>query len=93
MAPAEEAVAYVVITKEKGTPPKHILRLPDLEQPKAAVLNSLTSKSGQLSYDREGTAPRPRGWVTRPIATSHFFCVQSATQSRGVVDRQVAACL
>jgi integrase len=32
--------------------PKRILALPDLEQSKAAVLNGLTSKSGQRSYDR-----------------------------------------
>src|ERR1700761_5209481 len=37
---------------KRKRPPKHILALPDLEQSKAAVLNSLTSKSGQRSYDR-----------------------------------------
>src|SRR5215813_13327208 len=37
--------------KKKG-PPKRVLALPDLEQSKAAVLNSLTSKSGQRTYDR-----------------------------------------
>src|SRR6187551_952713 len=31
--------------------PKHYLALPDLEQSKAAVLNSLTSASGQRTYD------------------------------------------
>ena len=31
---------------------KRLLALPDLEQSKTAVLNSLTSKSGQRSYDR-----------------------------------------
>ena len=30
---------------------KRLLALPDLEQSKTAVLNSLTSKSGQQSYD------------------------------------------
>ena len=38
--------------RTKKRPPKHVLALPDLEQSKAAVLNSLTSKSGQRSYDR-----------------------------------------
>jgi hypothetical protein len=37
--------------KEKRSP-KRALALPDLEQSKATVLNSLTSKSGQRSYDR-----------------------------------------
>ena len=39
-------------SRKRKRPPKHILALPDLEQSKAAVLNSLTSKSGQRSYDR-----------------------------------------
>lgn len=38
--------------RKKRRPPKSVLALPDLEQSKAAVLNSLTSKSGQRSYDR-----------------------------------------
>jgi integrase len=38
--------------RNKKRPPKRTLALPDLEQSKAAVLNSLTSKSGQSSYDR-----------------------------------------
>ena len=39
-------------SRKRKQSPKHILALPDLEQSKAAVLNSLTSKSGQRSYDR-----------------------------------------
>jgi hypothetical protein len=31
--------------------PKSILKLPDLEQSKSAVLNSLTSRSSQRTYD------------------------------------------
>ena len=38
--------------RKKKRPPKCVLALPDLEQSKSAVLNSLTSKSGQRSYDR-----------------------------------------
>jgi hypothetical protein len=37
-------------TKRKRTP-KAVLRLPDLEQSKSAVLNSLASQSSQRSYD------------------------------------------
>jgi integrase len=37
---------------KKKRPAKRVLGLPDLEQSKAAVLNTLTSKSGQRSYDR-----------------------------------------
>ena len=38
--------------RKKKRPPKRVLALPDLEQSKATVLNTLTSKSGQRSYDR-----------------------------------------
>jgi len=38
--------------RKKIPPPKRVLALPDLEQSNAAVLNSLTSMSGQRSYDR-----------------------------------------
>jgi hypothetical protein len=37
--------------RRKRRPPKRSLALPDLEQTKSAVLNSLTSKSGQRTYD------------------------------------------
>jgi site-specific recombinase XerD len=37
--------------RKKKRPPKRVLALPDLEQSKAAVLNNLTSKSGQRTYD------------------------------------------
>ena len=35
----------------KKRPPKRVLALPDLEHAKTAVLNSLTSGSGQRTYD------------------------------------------
>src|SRR5437867_12153173 len=37
--------------RKKKRPPKRVLALPDLEQSKAAVLNSLSSESGQRTYD------------------------------------------
>lgn len=37
--------------RRKRRPPKRSLTLPDLEQTKSAVLNNLTSKSGQRTYD------------------------------------------
>ena len=37
-------------SKHKRTP-KTVLRLPDLEQSKSAVMNSLTSASSKRSYD------------------------------------------
>ncbi len=38
-------------SRKKRRSPKRVLALPDLEQSKTAVLSSLTSKSGQRSYD------------------------------------------
>jgi hypothetical protein len=35
----------------KRKPPKRVLALPDLEHAKTAVLNSLTSASGQRTYE------------------------------------------
>ncbi|HTU46640.1 MAG TPA: hypothetical protein VMF91_16350 [Bryobacteraceae bacterium] len=37
--------------RRKRRPPKRSLALPDLEQTKSTVLNSLTSKSGQRTHD------------------------------------------
>ena len=38
-------------SKRKKKPPKQVLALPDLEQSKSAVLNTLTSQSGQRTYE------------------------------------------
>ena len=47
---SKEAVANDEISKEKESTQTRP-RLPDLEQAKSAVLNTLTSKSGQRTYD------------------------------------------
>ena len=38
-------------SRKKKKPPKRVFALPDLEQAKSAVLNTLTSKIGQRTYD------------------------------------------
>src|SRR5438034_11566790 len=38
-------------SRKKRKTPKRVLALPDLKQAKSAVLNTLTSKSGQRTYD------------------------------------------
>jgi len=45
-----EVVTEVEVQEEEATKARP-LALPDLEQAKAAVLNSLTSASGQRTYD------------------------------------------
>jgi len=37
--------------RRKKKSPKRVLALPDLEQTKSAVINSLTSKSGRRTYE------------------------------------------
>ncbi|MEP7304449.1 MAG: hypothetical protein ABJA98_02915 [Acidobacteriota bacterium] len=49
-ATVKEAVADAHQERGKRKPPKRILALPDLEHAKTAVLNSLTSASGQRAY-------------------------------------------
>ena len=61
-------------TKRKHTP-KHVLKLPDLEQLKSAVLNSLTSRSSQRTYDHairefiEWYCSEPRLAFNKTLAT------------------------
>ena len=46
-----EAVPMAKGKERRKRIPKHVLKLPDLEQSKSAVLNSLTSRSSQRTYD------------------------------------------
>src|SRR5580704_13372357 len=46
-----EAVSMAKSKMKRKRAPKSILKLPDLEQSKSAVLNSLTSPSSQRTYD------------------------------------------
>ena len=60
-------------SRKKRRSPKRVLALPDLEQSKTAVLNSLTSRSGQRSYDHaiadfvEWYCSEPRLAFTRTV--------------------------
>ena len=51
-ATVKEAVADAKSKSRKKKPPKRTLALPDLEYAKTAVLNSLTSASGQRTYEQ-----------------------------------------
>jgi len=64
--------------KRKRTP-KSVLKLPDLEQSKSAVLNSLTSPSSQRTYDHairefiEWYCSEPRLAFNRTVVTRYRF--------------------
>ena len=47
----KEAVADAEVEISHEEPAKRVLALPNLEHAKTAVLNSLTSASGQRTYD------------------------------------------
>ena len=51
----EEARRPCQKSRKKTKTPKGVLALPDLEQAKSAVLNTLTSQSGQHTYDHAVT--------------------------------------
>ena len=70
-------------SRKKKTP-KRVLALPDLEQTKTAVLNSLTSASGQRTYDhaiREFVAwycSEPRLAFNRTVVLRYGFTSNNA---------------
>lgn len=82
--------------RKKKQPPKRVLALPDLEQSKAAVLNSFTSKSGQRTYDLAITAfvdwycsePRLRGLRS----TAPWFCDTESFSNRSSTLQQLLIC-
>ena len=82
---------------KKKRQPKRVLALPDLEHAKAAVLNSLTSVSGQRTFaplDRlecqteQNSARRS----PQPMLASHDRAVRAASKESGDRARSVASC-
>ena len=64
--------------------PKTVLRLPDLEQSKSAVLNSLASQSSQRSYDHairefiEWYCSEPRLAFNKTVVTRYRIFLEQA---------------
>jgi hypothetical protein len=62
--------------------PKAVLKLPDLEQSKSAVLNSLTSSSSKRSYDHairefiEWYCSEPRIAFNRTVVTRYRIALE-----------------
>ena len=82
--------------KRKRTP-KTVLRLPDLEQSKSAVLNSLTSQSSQRSYDhaiREFTdwyCSEPRLAFNKTVVTRYRIYLEQAHYASSTINLRLAA--
>lgn len=83
--------------RKKKRPPKRILALPDLEQSKAAVLNSLTSKSGQRTYDRAITdfvdwyCSEPRLAFNRTVVLRYRIYLEQKPYAPTTINLRLAA--
>ena len=78
-------------------PPKRVLALPDLEHAKTAVLNSLTSTSGQRTYDhaiREFVAwycSEPRLAFNRTVVLRYRIHLEQRGYAPATINLQLAA--
>ena len=83
--------------RKKKRPPKRVLALPDLEQSKAAVLNTLTSKSGQRSYDRAITdfvdwyCSEPRLAFNRTVVLRYRIFLEQKQYAATTINLRLAA--
>jgi integrase len=83
--------------RNKKRPPKRTLALPDLEQSKAAVLNTLTSKSGQRSYDRAITdfvdwyCSEPRLAFNRTVVLRYRIYLEQKQYAATTINLRLAA--
>src|SRR5258708_1547020 len=74
--------------------PKAVLKLPDLEQSKSAVLNSLVSSSSQRSYDHairefiEWYCSEPRLAFNKTVVTREHCIIPTLSQTRVASSRQ-----
>src|SRR2546426_1692477 len=83
--------------RKKKRPPQRVLALPDLEQSKAAVLNTLTSKSGQRSYDRAITdfvdwyCSEPRLAFNRTVVLRYRISLEQKQYAATTINLRLAA--
>src|SRR6187431_44008 len=83
--------------RNKKRSPKRTLALPDLEQSKAAVLNTLTSKSGQRSYDRAITdfvdwyCSEPRLSFNRTVVLRYRIYLEQRHYAPATINLRLAA--
>jgi integrase len=83
-------------SKPKRTP-KAVLRLPDLEQSKSAVLNSLASPSSQRSYDHaikefiDWYCSEPRLAFNKTVVTRYRMFLEQAHYASSTINLRLAA--
>ena len=83
--------------KKSKLTPKTILKLPDLEQSKSAVLNSLTSRSSQRSYDHairefiDWYCSEPRLAFNKTVVTRYRINLEQAKYASSTINLRLAA--
>src|SRR5690348_9610294 len=83
-------------SKHKRTP-KTVLKLPDLEQSKSAVLNSLTSASSKRSYDHairefiDWYCSEPRLAFNRTVVTRYRIALEQHPYAPSTINLRLAA--
>ena len=84
-------------TRKKKRPPKRVLALPDLEHAKSAVLNTLTSKSGQRTYDHaitefvEWYCSEPRLAFNRTVVLRYRINLEQKQYAPSTINLRLAA--
>src|SRR4030095_16823731 len=84
-------------SRKKRKPPKRVLALPDLEQAKYAVLNTLTSKSGQRTYDHaitefvEWYCSEPRLAFNRTVVLHYRITLAQKHYAPATINLRLAA--
>src|SRR5438552_4137201 len=84
-------------SRKKKKLPKRTLGLPDLEQAKSAVLNTLTSKSGQRTYDHaitefvEWYCSEPRLAFNRTVVLRYRISLEQRQYARSTINLRLAA--
>jgi hypothetical protein len=77
--------------------PKTVLKLPDLEQSKSAVLNSRTSQSSQRSYDYaireliDWYCSEPRLAFNKTVVTRYRISFEQAHYASSIINLRLAA--
>jgi hypothetical protein len=83
--------------RKKKRTPKRVLALPDLEQSKTAALNTVTSKSGQRSYDRAITdfvdwyCSEPRLAFNRTVVLRYRIFLEQKQYAATTINLRLAA--
>ena len=84
-------------SRRKKKSPKRVLVLPDLEQTKSAVLNTLTSKSGPRTYDHaisefvEWCCPEPRLAFNRVVVLRYRINLEQKQYAASTINLRLAA--